>query len=64
MAQIDETNFQKTAQNAIKKYEEMGMFVDAMFWQAIIGFYEKRLGQVDKALGTSLRAPKTHRVSK
>lgn len=43
MANIDETNFRKCAQSAIKKYEKDGKLLDALVWMRIVGLYEAAL---------------------
>jgi hypothetical protein len=40
---IDETNYREVAQQAIRKYEEKNMVIDAIIWSTIIGFYETAL---------------------
>ena len=45
MANIDETNFRKCAQDAIKKYEKQGKLLDALMWMRIIGLYEAALAK-------------------
>jgi hypothetical protein len=40
---IDETNYREVAQQAIRKYEEKNMAIDAIVWSTIIGFYEAAL---------------------
>jgi hypothetical protein len=40
---IDETNYREVAQQAIRKYEEKNMAIDAIVWSTIIGFYETAL---------------------
>ena len=40
---LNETNFRDYAQKMIAKYNEKGMFVDAMLWASVIGHYERAL---------------------
>lgn len=40
---IDETNFRETAKKAVKRYQDKGALLDAVFWARIIGLYEAEL---------------------
>jgi hypothetical protein len=57
MANIDESNFRKCAQSAIKKYEKDGKLIDALVWMRIIGLYEAAL---QNACDTARRASSAH----
>jgi hypothetical protein len=50
MANIDETNFRKVAQSAIKKYERDGKLQDALMWMRIISLYDAALSVSSKPL--------------
>ncbi|MDE2102676.1 MAG: hypothetical protein KGL39_35860, partial [Patescibacteria group bacterium] len=50
MATIDESNFRECAQQAIEKYKNSGMVLDALVWSRIIGLYEAALTKPSIAL--------------
>ncbi len=44
MTDITEANVDAVIQEAIKKYFDKGMLVDAMIWQHCIGLLQKKYG--------------------
>jgi len=44
MTGITETNVDHLVKEAIRKYFDKGMLVDAMFWQHCIGLLQKKYG--------------------
>ena len=43
--ELNEDNAEEIIENAIQKYFDTGMIVDALFWKAAIGFLKKKLLQ-------------------
>jgi hypothetical protein len=44
---IDEENFREAARDAVKKYFDIDMIVDALFWQKIVGLYEEKIKSLE-----------------
>ena len=48
MANLDQSNYRKFAQDAIKKYNEIGMIADAMVWGRITALYEEEIKKLEE----------------
>lgn len=47
---IDKTNFRQAATDAIAKYADRLMLVDALLWGRIVGLYEERIAELEAAI--------------